>query len=572
MSEEARESEVKVGSILKVRFPSSSNGKGSEEKEKYVKYVVLKLKRFDTTTKCKLQAIENAEDVIKVSLSKVDWKLVQDKTENNNQNKKKRKHSEDLSQSVDQIVEETQEKQKKKKKDQSSALITSHSSSSLPRSFHFKRGIPDAVLRYICAPMVGASELAFRLLVRKYGATLAYTPMINSERFAHDEEYRKEEFQTNNDDRPLVAHFSANNPELFLKAVKYVENQCDAIDLNLGCPQRVAYQGHFGSFLLDEVDRPLVLNMVRTIAENSIVPIFVKIRLLDTIEDTIRLCQQLVEAGAALIAIHGRYRVNLVNRTGPGARDGPAHLDQIKAIREVIPRHIPIIANGNIKTWQDVQDNLQFTACNGVMSAEGLLDNPAIFNHGITIPAIQLAKEYLQYVESYPVKLKTLIFHIRRICKDELTRFQLMEECLNNITNLQEMIILINKLEDYIKNPSLFHYNSKIEQEMKKRLEEKKNEESKRKLFEERMIRKAKREGKKDLLFYVNQGAEVPSIEEIERLKKMTKDDAFTIWKEKHSQHCWNYHFHEKGCERDRKCAFIHMDPKYMEDNDTHYG
>jgi hypothetical protein len=60
----------------------------------------------------------------------------------------------------------------------------------------------------ILAPMVGGSELAFRLLCRRYGADLAYTPMMNSDRFAVDEEYRKEEFQTGPEDRPLVAHFS----------------------------------------------------------------------------------------------------------------------------------------------------------------------------------------------------------------------------------------------------------------------------------------------------------------------------------------------------------------------------
>jgi tRNA-dihydrouridine synthase 1 len=102
--------------------------------------------------------------------------------------------------------------------------------------------------------------------------------------------------------------------------------------LNLGCPQRIAHTGHFGSYLLGECDRELVLSMVKTMSLNISKPIFVKIRLLDTVDDTIRLCRQLVEAGASLITIHGRYRVNLVGRTGAGARDGPAHLDQIATV------------------------------------------------------------------------------------------------------------------------------------------------------------------------------------------------------------------------------------------------
>lgn len=32
--------------------------------------------------------------------------------------------------------------------------------------------------QYILAPMVGASELAFRMLCRQYGSDLAYTPMV----------------------------------------------------------------------------------------------------------------------------------------------------------------------------------------------------------------------------------------------------------------------------------------------------------------------------------------------------------------------------------------------------------
>lgn len=232
-------------------------------------------------------------------------------------------------------------------------------------------------IRYILAPMVGASELPFRLLCRKYGASVAYTPMMSSKKFAHDPDYRKNEFQTVASDRPLVCHFSANNPDEFATAAKLVESQCDAIDLNLGCPQRTAFVGHFGSYLLEPKDRELICNIVRKGHATVSIPIFVKIRVLDTLEDTIQLCKQLRDAGASLIAIHARYRASWC-RQGPGARDGPAMLNQVKEIKKVITE-IPIISNGNIITYEDVVNNLHFTKADGVMSAEGILDNPALF-------------------------------------------------------------------------------------------------------------------------------------------------------------------------------------------------
>ena len=87
--------------------------------------------------------------------------------------------------------------------------------------------------------------------------------------------------------------------------------------------------------------------MVKAASEAVKIPIFVKIRLLDTVEETADLCHQLREAGASLIAIHARYRASW-ERTGPGARDGPAHLDQVKIIKSQFP-DFPIISNGNVR-------------------------------------------------------------------------------------------------------------------------------------------------------------------------------------------------------------------------------
>ena len=92
-------------------------------------------------------------------------------------------------------------------------------------------------IRYIAAPMVCQSDLPYRMLLRKHGCSLAYTPMIHADRFLKDPSCRTYYFQTAQADRPLVAQFCGNDAQTILAAAKLVQDKCDAIDLNLGCPQ-----------------------------------------------------------------------------------------------------------------------------------------------------------------------------------------------------------------------------------------------------------------------------------------------------------------------------------------------
>ncbi len=90
-------------------------------------------------------------------------------------------------------------------------------------------------LRRIAAPMVNQSDLPFRLLVRRNGATAAYTQMLVSDKLLNDRdylEYHLRDLSAGNQDefsRPVVAQLCGNDSETVVKAGRKIQNFCDAI-------------------------------------------------------------------------------------------------------------------------------------------------------------------------------------------------------------------------------------------------------------------------------------------------------------------------------------------------------
>lgn len=244
--------------------------------------------------------------------------------------------------------------------------------------------------KYVVAPMVDQSALAWRMLCRKHGAELCYTPMFHSKLFAEQESYRDKEFTTCPEDRPLIVQFCGNDPDTVLAAAKFVEDRCDAVDLNLGCPQGIAKKGFYGSYLQDEWD--LIASIVKKLHDGLKVPVTCKIRIFPDVQKTIKYALMLQEAGCQLLTVHGRTREQRQQNTGL------ADWEQIKIVREALS--IPVFANGNILFHEDIQKCLEATGVQGVMSAEGNLYNPFIFEPALP-NSFQAAREYIECVRKY---------------------------------------------------------------------------------------------------------------------------------------------------------------------------
>ncbi|RZC48479.1 hypothetical protein C5167_016905 [Papaver somniferum] len=309
--------------------------------------------------------------------------------------------------------------------------------------------------KLIVAPMVDNSELPFRMLCRKYGATAAYTPMLHSRIFTETEKYRTTEFTTCKEDRPLFVQFCANNPDTLLEAAQVVAPHCDYVDINLGCPQRIARRGYYGAFLMDNL--PLVKSLVEKLAQNLPVPVSCKIRVFPKLEDTLAYARMLEDAGCALLAVHGR------TRDEKDGRKFRADWSAIKAVKDAV--RIPVLANGNIRHMEDVKNCLKDTGVDGVLSAETLLENPALFAGFRTAEWIEgeeestkvggidqgdLLVDYLKLCEKYPVPWRMIRSHVHKLLGDWFKIHPEVREDFNkqSILTFEFLYDMVNRLRN----------------------------------------------------------------------------------------------------------------------------
>ena len=253
--------------------------------------------------------------------------------------------------------------------------------------------------RVLQSPLAGVSDRVFRRLVRRWCPdALLFTEMVNATSLEMGHGRGKvEELAT--EEGPIGVQLFDHRPQAMAEAARRAQDAgAFLIDINMGCPvKKIAKKGG-GSGLIREPD--LAARIVEAVIQAVQVPVTVKTRLgwCGSDADPVSWCQQLQNAGAQLLTLHGRTR----EQGFKGQADWQA-IAQVKAALT-----IPVIANGDINTPEDAQRCMAITGADGVMVGRGSMGSPWLVGQidaalrDLPIPAapdatgrLQLAKEQL---------------------------------------------------------------------------------------------------------------------------------------------------------------------------------
>lgn len=224
---------------------------------------------------------------------------------------------------------------------------------------------------YVLAPLAGFTDLPFRSVVKKFGADLTVSEMLSSNALAHGSQKTLHMLQKSPLEDPYSVQIAGADVDIVRRAVEILNEQdgIDILDLNCGCPVPKVVGHGSGSSLLKNL--PLMGEIIKTIKETSNKNMTsVKVRLGFEDKNHIAIAKTVEDNGADFIAVHGRTRA--------GKFKAPVDYDAIAEIKQVVS--IPVIANGDIDSYEKAKWVLEHTGADGVMIGRGAVGAPWIFH------------------------------------------------------------------------------------------------------------------------------------------------------------------------------------------------
>jgi tRNA-dihydrouridine synthase B len=231
--------------------------------------------------------------------------------------------------------------------------------------------LPDFPL--ILAPMEDISDPPFRALCKQYGADLMFTEFVSSEGLIRDAVKSAKKLDLFDAERPVGIQVFGHDIDSMLRAVEKIEAvNPEIIDINYGCPVKKVVSKGAGAGILRDLDK--MEKMTAEIVKRTNLPVTVKTRLgWDDNSIVINeVAERLQDVGIKALSIHGRTRKQMYT--------GKADWHKIAEVKNNPRIHIPIFANGDIKTPQDAMRIRDEFGLDGAMIGRAAIGNPWIFN------------------------------------------------------------------------------------------------------------------------------------------------------------------------------------------------
>ena len=222
------------------------------------------------------------------------------------------------------------------------------------------------------APMEDVTDIGFRLLCKRFGASMVYTEFVSAEALIRDVKSTISKLTISDEERPVGIQIYGRDIEAMVEAAKIVEQAGpDLIDLNFGCPvKKVAGKGA-GAGMLQNI--PKMLEITRKVVDAVKLPVTVKTRLGWNHEQLIitQLAEQLQDCGIQALTIHGRTRSQMYT--------GSADWTLIGEVKRNPCIHIPIIGNGDITSAEDAKRAFDEYGVDAIMIGRATFGRPWIF-------------------------------------------------------------------------------------------------------------------------------------------------------------------------------------------------